>query len=252
MALLDNLSVVLVNTRFPENVGMAARACVNMGCADLRLVAPERWDRGKALPLATAQGRELLDRLTIHASLSEAIASSGLVLGATARTGGWRQGMLSPKAMAAEAVAALARQERVSLVLGPEDRGLANTDTALCHRLVTIPTDAAARSLNLAQATLLLLWECAEATRAAADAHRAAQGHARAGTDGGERRVMAAEQERLMAAFKDMLLRLDCLHGDNPDYFLLPWRRLFGRAGLKRHEYDALMGLCRQVRRKLD
>ena len=54
-----------------------------------------------------------------------------------------------------------------------------------------------------------------------------------------------------MADFKAMLLTLDVLHGDNPDYFLLPWRRLFGRAQLRRHEYDALMGLCRQVRNKL-
>ena len=49
----------------------------------------------------------------------------------------------------------------------------------------------------------------------------------------------------------NMLLRLDYLHGDNPDYFLMPWRRLFSRAGLLRHEYDALMGVCRQVRHKL-
>ena len=54
-----------------------------------------------------------------------------------------------------------------------------------------------------------------------------------------------------MESLKDMLLRLDYLHGDNPDYFIMPWRRLFSRAGLRRHEYDALMGLCRQVRHKL-
>ena len=45
---LDLLQVVLVQTRFPENIGMAARACVNMGSRSIRLVAPERWDREKA------------------------------------------------------------------------------------------------------------------------------------------------------------------------------------------------------------
>mgnify|MGYP000747911210 CR=1 FL=1 len=44
---LDLLQVVLVQTRFPENIGMAARACVNMGSRSIRLVAPERWDREK-------------------------------------------------------------------------------------------------------------------------------------------------------------------------------------------------------------
>ena len=53
MMLLQGLEVVLVKTRFPENIGMAARACVNMGCPTFRLVDPDRWDREKARPLAT-------------------------------------------------------------------------------------------------------------------------------------------------------------------------------------------------------
>ena len=40
--------------------------------------------------------------------------------------------------------------------------------------------------------------------------------------------------------------------GGPADYFLMPWRRLLARAQVRRHEYDALMGLCRQVRNKLD
>ncbi|MBE6442797.1 MAG: RNA methyltransferase [Desulfovibrio desulfuricans] len=256
--LLDNLEVVLVKTRFPENIGMAARACVNMGCPVLRLVEPERWDREKARPLATPKGQGLLDAVTVHAALADAVAASSLVIGTTARTGGWRQALLSPHAAAREAAAALARGERVSLVFGPEDRGLDNEEITHCPRLATIPTDPAASSLNLAQAVLLMTYECAEAVRdrrrgaeAAAADDRAGGGAGEDGARPGGRKVTAAEQERLMAALRDMLLRLDCLHGDNPDYFFQPWRRLFGRAGLLRHEYDALMGLCRQVRRKL-
>ena len=40
-----------------------------------------------------------------------------------------------------------------------------------------------------------------------------------------------------------MLLRLDCLHGDNPDYFLMPWRRLLAQAQVGGMRYDALMGI---------
>ena len=52
-------------------------------------------------------------------------------------------------------------------------------------------------------------------------------------------------------ALKDALLRLDVLHGANPDYFLMPWRRFFARARLRRSEYAAFMGLCRQIRWKV-
>lgn len=35
----------------------------------------------------------------------------------------------------------------------------------------------------------------------------------------GNKAATAAEQERLVESIKDMLLRLDYLHGDNRDYF---------------------------------
>ena len=243
--LLQGLEVVLVKTRFPENIGMAARACVNMGCPVLRLVDPERWDREKARPLATPKGQDILDSVAVHENVAQAVAESALVFGTTARVGGWRQALLSPEQAAREAAAVLAKGEKVSFVFGPEDRGLNNDEIMHCHRLVTIPTDPSASSLNLAQAVLLLSYACANAVRAQRHGEKPVE-EARGG-----KVATAAEQERLMESLKNMLLRLDYLHGDNPDYFLMPWRRLFSRAGLLRHEYDALMGLCRQVRHKL-
>ena len=82
--LLQGLEVVLVKTRFPENIGMAARACVNMGCPTLRLVDPERWDREKARPLATPKGQDILDAVEVHEDVAQAVAQSALVFGTTA------------------------------------------------------------------------------------------------------------------------------------------------------------------------
>ena len=247
--LLENVEVVLVRTRFPENIGMAARACANMGCAHLCLVAPERWDIAKARPLATPKGLPVLEHIRVVPSLAEAVAKSRLVLGTTARLGGWRKSVLTADQAGSVTARAVRAGERVSLVFGSEDRGLSNEESLLCQRLVTIPTSGEASSLNLAQAVLLVLYECARALRGTAPPGEAPSGEDTPRT--GARGITAAEQERLMTHFKAMLLALDVLHGDNPEYFLLPWRRLFGRARLRRHEYDALMGLCRQVRNKL-
>ena len=181
--------------------------------------------------------------------MSAAVADCSLVIGTTARTGGWRRSLLSPEQAAGEVAQALERGEKVAVVFGPEDRGLDNDAIQHCQRLVTIPTNPEASSLNLAQSVLLLLYECAKAVRARQ--HEPAGEKAPA--EGGSGRVISsADYERLLDNLKDMLLRLDCLHGDNPDYFLMPWRRLLARAQVRRHEYDALMGLCRQVRNKLD
>lgn len=250
--LLDNVRVVLVNTRFPENIGMAVRACANMGCPELVLVTPERWIPEKAAPLATPKGLPLLEKVKVAGSLAEATADCHCIIGTTARTGGWRKALLSPQDAGMTVSNALSRSEKVALVFGSEDRGLENSHIELCRHIATIPTSGEASSLNLAQSVLLFLWECACARREALGTAphptvREIQDRQEETSVG----ITGADSERLMGALKEALSRLDALHGNNPDYFLMPWRRLFDRARLRRHEYDALMGLCRQIRAKV-
>lgn len=245
---LRQLHVVMVKSRFPENVGMAARACANMGAQNICLVDPELWDIEKARPLATAKGQNILESIQRVTTLPEALSSHALVVGATARTGGWRRELLSPEQAAHEIVAVLQEGESVALVMGPEDRGLNNEEIECCQRLVTIPTDGAS-SLNVAQSVLLLLYECLKAALPKASVVHAPTVHEGDG-ENTSRRISAEDQARLYEKLKEMLLHIDYLHGDNPDYFLMPLRRFLGRVGLRRHEYDALMGVCRQVKNK--
>ncbi|AAS97209.1 RNA methyltransferase [Nitratidesulfovibrio vulgaris] len=238
--MLPGLTVVMVKTRFPENVGMVARACVNMGAQDIVLVDPERWEIDKARPLATAKGEPLLERVKVVGTLSEAVADCTAVWGTTARTGGWRREILTPEKAGPEMAASLADGERVALLLGPEDRGLNNDEIEHCTRLLTIPTAPEASSLNVAQASLIVLYEC----------HKASLAHPfRPGPGPESRRITQDENELLLATLRDMLLDIDFLRHDNPDYFMMPVRRFMGKAGLRRHEFDMLMGVCRQVRR---
>ena len=244
--LLLGLGVVLVDTRFPENIGMAARACVNMGLGPrsaphappLCLVRPERWDKEKALPLATVKGAPLIEDIPIFQSLEQAVAEAALVIGTTARTGGWRQGILSPEQGAHLAMETLCAGGRVALLFGPEDRGLTNLDVGQCTQLVHIPSCPEASSLNLAQATLLMLYECRKAAFACVAKGAPSRKHAV---------ITHKERELLYAALQRALTAIDTLHGDNPDYFMLPIRRFFNRTDLSRGEFDLFMGICRQI-----
>ncbi len=251
MTLLSKLHVVLHKSRFPENIGMCARACANMGAASLSVVQPELWDtehQEKARALATAKGRVFLENMSVLPRLADAIAPHTLVVGTTARTGGWRRDILQPEQAAQEIMTELQREGSVAILMGSEDRGLDNEAIERCHRLVTIPTTEAA-SLNVAQALLILLYECAKAARLAAQAG-VLEVHETREAAPQSTRITAADHERLYEHLKEMLMRIDFVHGDNPDYFLMPLRRFLGRAALRRHEYDALMGVCRQVRNK--
>ena len=239
---ISTLRVVLVRPRFPENIGMVARACANMGVERIILVTPERWDIDKARPLATPQAEKILTRIQVTATLAEALADAALVVGTTARTGGWRREMLGPEQAAQALALACAEGESAALVFGAEDCGLSNEEIEICHQLVRIPTAPDSPSLNLAQAVLLMLYECRKASCVQHFAEEAQQG---------SRRASQAEQERLFQNVKELLLSIDFVHSDNPDYFLMPMRRFLGRASLRRHEYDMLMGVCRQLRTML-
>lgn len=248
--MLPAVSVILVRPRFPENIGMVARAMANMGVSDLILVQPERWDKEKAAPLATTQGVPLLEKARLEPSLESALSSFTLALGTTARSGGFRKTLLSPEKAALEARAATRSGGRAALVFGSEDRGLSNEETTLCTHLVTIPTALEASSLNLAQAVLIMLYECVRADRALPFTTAAPRSWARA--DGGEdsRRATLAEEQVLLQTLQDTLTEIDHLPADNSAWFMQPLRRFLRKSRLRRHEFDMIMGICRQVRNK--
>lgn len=235
---MANLTVILVKTRFPENIGMAARACANMGCPSLWLVAPERWDRQKALPTATPQASEILDSIKIHDRLEDAVKDFQYVLATTARLGGWRKSWLTPEAAACET--GPYASARTGILFGPEDRGLNNDELAYAEKLIHIPTATGATSLNLAQSVLLVLYAFMNNSAKAENISIPIK------TINYEKQMLLEEN------LKSVLLRLDCIHGHNPEYFFRLWREMLRRIRLKPHEYDALMGFCRQLRRKLD
>ena len=237
--MLDNLTIVLFRPKFSENVGAAARACANMGVSRLVLVDPPAFDIDRARPMATSKGGLLLDRLEIVGTLAEAVAGAEAVYGTTARLGGWRKGVITPEQAAAAASETLHAGGEVAVVFGPEDAGLSNQETQLCGRLVNIPTAEEATSLNLAQAVLVLCYEIFKASTGHGG-HVAGPTPSRAATH--------AERESLFTALKESLLAIDFLKADNPDYWMLPVRRFIDRVGLKRQEFNLLMGVCRQIK----
>ncbi len=225
---------------------MAARACANMGVEDLVLVNPERWEYAKAAPLATSKGLDVLNAVRVSDRLVDALSPRTLAFGTTARTGGWRSSVMTPRKAATMIVDHCENNEdaSVALVFGPEDRGLENVETTLCTNLVTIPTAPDASSLNLAQAVLILLYECFTASLEHAwHPDRMPRGKKASWA------ATVEEQELLFATLEETLRRINYLPADNAGWFMQPLKRFFRRATLRRHEFDLFMGICRQVLR---
>ena len=229
---MDNLAVVLVRPRYPENIGSAARAACNMGINRLVVVEPERYDLARVMKLATHAAWRVVENIRIHDTLDEALADFGHVVGTTARLGGQRASVSRPAAMARRLIP-LSRENRIAVVFGPEDRGLTNEELRLCHELVNIPT-ADFSSLNLAQAVMVLCYELHQAGRESVPefAPRLATRH---------------ELDGMYDQLREILVRISYLNPENPDYWLHKLRQFFTRLQLRAREVSIIRGICRQV-----
>jgi TrmH family RNA methyltransferase len=155
--MLEQLIVIVQRPQDATNVGAILRAMKNMGISQLRLVQPEPMASEVILRVAH-HCEDLLDRMTTHATLDEALADLHYVVGTTAVTHRGRP-QTSDMRHLATMVAAELTQGRVGLLFGQEDDGLNQAALDRCHLLVTLPANPDYPALNLAQAVLLLLYE---------------------------------------------------------------------------------------------
>jgi len=80
-AKLEDLSVVLVRTRNPLNIGAAARAMSNFGVFDLRLVKP--FEKAFREAVSAVGARTVLAEAREFGSVEEATCDCSLVIGTT-------------------------------------------------------------------------------------------------------------------------------------------------------------------------
>ncbi|MEK8029873.1 RNA methyltransferase [Ideonella sp. DXS29W] len=151
-----------MHTSHPGNVGSAARAMKVMGFHDLVLVAP-RFDDvlAREETLAMASGAtDVLERARIVGSLSEALDGITYACATAMTPRDFGPPTFAPRAR----FASLAGEgHRVAFVFGGERFGLANDDVYRCHACLSIPTDPAYGSLNLAQAVQVLAYDWRQA-----------------------------------------------------------------------------------------
>jgi tRNA/rRNA methyltransferase len=152
-------AIVLVAPQLGENIGTAARAMMNCGLDDLRLVCPrEGWPSAKAASAASGADA-VLAKARLYPDTAAAIGDLAHVYAATARDRHMVRRQVTPRQAAAEMRAHVAAGEPCGVLFGPERTGLVNDDVALADTVLTVPLNPAFSSLNLAQAVLIVGYE---------------------------------------------------------------------------------------------
>ncbi|MBI5557946.1 MAG: RNA methyltransferase [Deltaproteobacteria bacterium] len=229
------VSVVLVEPQGALNIGSICRVMMNFGFTDLRLVKPRADHLSKQARDMAVNARDLLKKAMMFPTLAEALADCSLCLGATRRSGKYRQEFLEPhetRAMVAKNNA----KGKTALVFGREDDGLTTAELGLCQFFVTIATDAALPSLNLAQAVAICLYEISKGQRPSREIPPP-------GVDRAESMAVEVMYEHM----RRTLTEADYLDPQNPDHILHTFRRIFGRTGLDEREVRILHGLWSRI-----
>ena len=148
--------IVLVRPQLGQNIGKTARAMLNFGLTELRLVAPrDGWPNPDAGPAASGAD-EVLERARVYQTTADAIADCSLVYASTVRRRDLVIPAAGPEQMAREIHSSIGR---AAILFGPERSGLETEDVALATKIVTVPINPEFGSLNLAQAVILLAYE---------------------------------------------------------------------------------------------
>ena len=226
--------IVLVRPQLGENIGKAARAMLNFGLTELRLVSPrDGWPNPDAGPAASGAD-VVLEQAQLFETTEAAIADCNLVFASTVRRRDLVMPVVGPEEMA-ERIAASSGGS--AILFGPERSGLETEDVAQADAIVTVPINPEFGSLNLAQAVILLAYEWSRRAQLAQP---------------------TVKQSEPQAPHGDLEGLIDHLNGelDAKGYFHPPsraqatkntLRTIFTKAGWSSREIKAIRGIIRAL-----
>ena len=239
-SLLANVAIVLVEPKYPENIGAAARSGMNMGISRLIVIRKEDPDREAMLRMATHNAAHLIDTMQIFRQLEPALEPFSMVVGTTARQGRQRRPPNTPRVMVEKLLPLLA-ENQVAILFGPEHRGLTNNDLKFCQMTSNLPT-ADFTSLNLAQAVAIHCYELYHGLLFSQISKPFAP-----------KQATTPELEGMYSHVEELLREIEFLKEEQDqgesDYWMNSIRKFFGHQNLQAKEARMIRGFCKQFLR---
>jgi len=241
---------VLIEPSHAGNVGAAARAVKVMGFAELVLVKP-RWPNVLARKDAIERASGAIDVLQaarVVATLDEALAGMTHLCATAMTPRDFGPPTFAPRAHFDALLPGDGQgwPQGVAFLFGPERYGMSNADVYRCHAALSIPSNPAFGSLNLAAAVQLIAYDWRQALMARGMGYGAAPSAA-APAAPRQRVADAAQIAGLLAHWQRALIHLQFLNPDAPKKLMPRLAQLFNRAQPTVEEIDILRGIARSM-----
>ena len=234
--------IILVRPQMGENIGAAARAMLNFGLTDMRIVDPrDGWPNPKAVSMASGAAGRVLDTARVYPTLALAMEGIDYAYATTARGRELTKPVFTPATAMAQA---RAHDGRSAIIFGPERTGLENDDIARANAIVTVPVNPDFPSLNLAQAVLLMGYEFGRDILPPEPAPHLRRSEAEAPAD-------RIEIERLGDHYDDQLTQAGFFFPETKAASMrLNMRNMWSRLTLTKGDVRILHGVLRQLTRR--
>ncbi len=215
---------VLVELKIPENVGFVARVVKNYGINRLCLynckVTEESYH-------TAANAKDVLENAVIVEDLREFLEKMNFVVGTTGIPGGdykyLRKDLLTPEELTSIA------DGKVAILFGREDYGLYNEELELCHAIVRIPTSDEYPVMNVSHAAAVVLYFLKDLEDSAEDE--------------------LAEAKDIEVFIENLVNMLRMVQ--YPEHRIkrttVLFRRILGRAKVRKHEIHSLNSIFRKT-----
>jgi tRNA/rRNA methyltransferase len=254
---LASVRIILVEPAGARNVGSVARVMKNMGFDHLVLVNPQCDHLGEDAQQMAVHGRDILEAAEVVRSLPEGLADCCRAIATLGRPYAEATPEHPRSALPWLLEGSLLSNSPPSstaLIFGPEDRGLSNDELSHAHRFITIPSNPAYPSLNLAQAVGICCYELREIASSqelrqepAKDLDNQSMSSLQIAPPLPDRSASIAELEGFYQHLESLLLAIGYLQPQTANSRMKKFRRLFNRAMPSSEEVTMVRGILSQM-----
>ena len=229
--------VILFEPQNPINIGSTIRACANAGITDLRIIRPRIWDLDQVLISAPRLVEFTEKTVRVVTTWEEAVDGLSRVYALTARSRSERHRRFRIH----EAIDEIREKQPVGIgfVFGREDHGLPNKIIDRCSAYLSIET-ADHRSLNLAQAVMIVVYQCFLAF---------GEPVSLTPTNVQKNAASFDSLERMMSDAEKALDVISFFKGNQRENILRTLRRIFNKAELDTQELATFWGIWKSILR---
>ncbi len=236
--------IILANPQLAENMGMSARAMMNCGFSELRLVAPRENHLSPKAISASSNAEEILYNAKVYSSTEEAIADLNFVYAATARHRDQIKQIYNADSAAQNLAKQTSQGLRCGILFGCERTGLSNFDVSLSNAIINIPLNPKHSSLNLSQAVLLIGYEFYKTQINTPETY----------FETNKTEITSKEKVLMFVDHMEELLQ-NCGNyksGDKQEKMLINLRNIFTRMNLTEQELNTLYGAINFIHKNKD